>query len=58
MKIVQISDTHFSPSKPHFNGNWEPIRRWIEEVTAKGVDGAGLVDTAKEMIAKNTGSSM
>ena len=32
MKIVQISDTHFSPSKPHFNGNWEPIRRWIEEV--------------------------
>lgn len=33
MKIVQISDTHFSPSKPHFNGNWEPIRRWIEEVS-------------------------
>lgn len=32
MKIVQISDTHFSPSKPHFNGNWEPVRRWIEAV--------------------------
>ncbi len=32
MKIVQISDTHFSPSKPHFNGNWEPVRRWIESV--------------------------
>lgn len=32
MKIIQISDTHFSPSKPHFNGNWEPIRRWIEQV--------------------------
>jgi alkaline phosphatase D len=32
MKIVQISDTHFSPSKPHFNGNWEPVRRWIETV--------------------------
>ncbi|MGL3607947.1 metallophosphoesterase family protein [Rhizobium sp. G187] len=32
MKIVQITDTHFSPTKPHFNGNWEPICRWIREV--------------------------
>nr|WP_299496903.1 metallophosphoesterase [uncultured Rhizobium sp.] len=32
MKIVQISDTHFSPSKAHFNGNWEPVRCWIETV--------------------------
>lgn len=32
MKIVQISDTHFSPTKSHFNGNWDPIRRWIDEV--------------------------
>jgi alkaline phosphatase D len=31
MKIIQISDTHFSPTKPHFNGNWDPIRQWIED---------------------------
>ncbi|MFS8115453.1 metallophosphoesterase [Rhizobium jaguaris] len=30
MKIIQITDTHFSPSKPHFNGNWEPLAQWIE----------------------------
>ncbi|HEV7319724.1 MAG TPA: metallophosphoesterase [Ensifer sp.] len=32
MKIVQISDTHLSPAKSHFNGNWEPVRAWIEDV--------------------------
>lgn len=31
MKIVQITDTHFSPTKPHFNGNWEPLASWIED---------------------------
>ena len=31
MKIVQITDTHFSPTKPHFNGNWEPLASWIEQ---------------------------
>ncbi|GGA86357.1 phosphohydrolase [Brucella endophytica] len=30
MKIVQITDTHFSPNKPHFNDNWEPLASWIE----------------------------
>lgn len=30
MKIVQISDTHLSPTKSHFNDNWEPLRAWIE----------------------------
>lgn len=30
MKIVQISDTHLSPTKSHFNNNWEPLRVWIE----------------------------
>lgn len=30
MKIVQITDTHLSPSKSHFNDNWEPLVRWIE----------------------------
>jgi alkaline phosphatase D len=31
LKIIQITDTHFSPSKPHFNGNWEPLADWIEK---------------------------
>lgn len=30
MKIIQITDTHFSPSKPHFNGNWAPLLAWLE----------------------------
>ncbi|MBN9216835.1 MAG: metallophosphoesterase [Mesorhizobium sp.] len=37
MKIVQITDTHFSPTKPHFNDNWEPLASWIEQ------SGANLV---------------
>lgn len=37
MRIVQITDTHFSPSKPHFNGNWQPLADWI------GGSGADLV---------------
>ena len=35
MKIIQITDTHLSPNKPHFNGNWEPLAKWIE---ASGAD--------------------
>lgn len=27
--ILQISDTHLSAVKPHFHGNWEPLRDWI-----------------------------
>ncbi len=34
MKIIQITDTHFSPSKPHFNGNWAPLLTWIEAQNA------------------------
>ena len=29
VRIVQISDTHLSPSKRHFHDNWEPLRAWI-----------------------------
>ncbi|MGV8935802.1 MAG: metallophosphoesterase family protein [Allorhizobium sp.] len=29
MKIIQITDTHLSPGKVHFNGNWEPLAAWI-----------------------------
>jgi 3',5'-cyclic AMP phosphodiesterase CpdA len=29
MRIVQISDTHLSPVKPHFADNWPPLAAWI-----------------------------
>jgi alkaline phosphatase D len=32
MKLLQITDTHLSPSKPHFNGNWEPLARRVAAV--------------------------
>lgn len=31
MKVIQITDTHFSPSKTHFNNNWTPLLAWLEE---------------------------
>ncbi|WP_208247559.1 metallophosphoesterase (plasmid) [Rhizobium sp. T1470] len=34
MKIIQITDTHFSPEKAHFNGNWAPLLNWIEATDA------------------------
>lgn len=34
MKIIQITDTHFSPEKTHFNGNWAPLLTWIEDQKA------------------------
>ncbi len=30
MRVIQISDTHLSPGKPHFADNWPPLARWIE----------------------------
>src|SRR5271167_3277549 len=29
MRIIQITDTHLSRSKPHFADNWAPLARWI-----------------------------
>ncbi|MBV8121514.1 MAG: metallophosphoesterase [Alphaproteobacteria bacterium] len=29
MRIIQISDTHLSPGKPHFADNWAPLAAWI-----------------------------
>lgn len=31
MRILQITDTHLSPIKTHFNGNWAPLLAWIEQ---------------------------
>ena len=33
-RILQISDTHLSPAKPHFTGNWAPLAAWIAEQRA------------------------
>jgi 3',5'-cyclic AMP phosphodiesterase CpdA len=29
VRVLQISDTHLSPMKPHFGSNWEPVAAWI-----------------------------
>jgi 3',5'-cyclic AMP phosphodiesterase CpdA len=29
VRVIQISDTHLSPTKAHFTGNWPPLERWI-----------------------------
>jgi 3',5'-cyclic AMP phosphodiesterase CpdA len=29
MRIIQISDTHLSRTKPHFAANWPPLAAWI-----------------------------
>jgi HAD superfamily hydrolase (TIGR01509 family) len=29
MRIIQVSDTHLSPVKPHFADNWAPLAAWI-----------------------------
>ena len=52
MRVVQISDTHLSRSKPHFADNWPPLADWIvaqhpDLVIHTGdvtVDGAGVED--------------
>ena len=28
-RVLQISDTHLSRTKPHFTANWAPLRDWI-----------------------------
>lgn len=31
LRVLQISDTHLSPTKQHFACNWEPLRAWLAE---------------------------
>jgi 3',5'-cyclic AMP phosphodiesterase CpdA len=50
MRVIQISDTHLSPTKTHFADNWRPLAEWIAQqqpdlVIHTGdvsVDGAGI----------------
>ena len=32
-RVVQISDTHLSPTKQHFACNWEPLTHWLTTST-------------------------
>ena len=32
MKIIQITDTHLSSLKPHFQENWKPLVEWIDSM--------------------------
>lgn len=51
-RIVQITDTHLSRIKPHFAGNWPPLRQWLEAEAPDlvlhtgdvGMDGADVED--------------
>ncbi|MBV9200606.1 MAG: metallophosphoesterase, partial [Alphaproteobacteria bacterium] len=31
MRIIQVSDTHLSPGKRQFAGNWPPLAAWIAD---------------------------
>jgi alkaline phosphatase D len=31
VRVIQISDSHLSPTKQHFGANWAPLVRWIAE---------------------------
>jgi alkaline phosphatase D len=52
VRIIQITDTHLSPSKAHFNANWSPLAQWVAEqkpdlVVHTGdlsIDGADIED--------------
>lgn len=52
MRIIQITDTHLSPSKPHFNANWSPLAQWVTDQNPDlvihtgdlAVDGADIED--------------
>ena len=41
-------------SQPFLDAMQPVVTRWVEEVTAKGIDGAALVEKARALVAKNT----
>jgi 3',5'-cyclic AMP phosphodiesterase CpdA len=56
MRIVQISDTHLSPDKPHFVENWAPLAAWIADQHPDLVIHTGDV-TADAPVSKLTSAS-
>lgn len=63
MKVIQITDTHFSPSKTHFNSNWTPLLAWLEtekpdliihtgDLTVDGADQADDITFCMELMCQ------
>ena len=38
VRVLQISDTHLSPGKRHFEANWAPLRDWIAQQKPDVID--------------------
>jgi TRAP-type C4-dicarboxylate transport system substrate-binding protein len=55
---VKAGNTHVTLTEEEtaaFKEKLEPVvQRWIDEVSAQGIDGQGLVDKARELIAKHS----
>jgi 3',5'-cyclic AMP phosphodiesterase CpdA len=60
-RILQISDTHLSPLKRHFGGNWQPLCDWIAlqdadiivhtgDVTVNGADSDEDMQYCRELL--------
>jgi TRAP-type C4-dicarboxylate transport system substrate-binding protein len=50
-EVILLNDEEVAAFKEAVN---PVVDRWIEEVTAQGIDGAGLVERANELTAKHT----
>jgi 3',5'-cyclic AMP phosphodiesterase CpdA len=61
MRVIQISDTHLSGSKPHFADNWPPLAAWIAarqpdlvihtgDITVDGADNETELADAAQLI--------
>jgi TRAP-type C4-dicarboxylate transport system substrate-binding protein len=62
IKVVEESGNEHILLNPEevaaFQEALEPVvGRWVEEVTAQGIDGAGLVERARELTAKHAGGT-
>ncbi len=55
---VKAGNTHVTLTEEEtaaFKEKLEPVvQRWVDEVSAQGIDGQGLVDKARELIAKHS----
>jgi hypothetical protein len=50
-KHIQLTEAELAA----FRAKLEPVvQRWIDDVKGKGIDGAALVKTARELIAKHS----
>jgi TRAP-type C4-dicarboxylate transport system substrate-binding protein len=59
--IVESGNTHVTLTEEEteaMNAALEPVvERWVEDVSAEGVDGATLVERAREAVANHAGGS-